>query len=168
MSRKSTRHIAAAYVSAANISGIGTVFASPPKISRSKDALANVPAGTPSGSVVYVEILESREIRVAVGGPVAGKKIITHDLRLHLLFRSRRAKAEDAMDDHDDQVEALLKLLRADRTLGSTALTINPIFQNGEGDKGITVSTGMPKVDGTGTTIVWSIIDTDAQEFITA
>ena len=42
------------YLTAANIAGVGTVFASPPKISRSSDALANVPPGTPSGSVVYV------------------------------------------------------------------------------------------------------------------
>jgi hypothetical protein len=158
----------ASYISTANISGIGTVFASPPKISRSSDALANVPAGTPSGSVVYVEILESQEVRVAVGGPTAGKKIITHSLRLHLLFRSRQAKAEAAMDDHDDIIEALLELLRADRTMGSTGASPFPIFQNGEGDKGITVATGMPKESGTGTTIIWSILDTDVTEFITA
>lgn len=156
------------YVAAANILGIGKVFASPPKISRSTDALANVPAGTPSGSVVYVEILESSEVRIAVGGPGAGKKLVTHSLRLHLLFRSRQPKAEDAMDDHDNLVEALLELLRADRTLGSTQASSFPIFQNGEGDRGIAVATGMPKEVGTGSTIVWSIIDTDAVEFINA
>lgn len=162
MSRKSTRHAVAAFITTANIIGVGTVFASPPKISRTSDALANVPAGTPSGSVVYVEILESHEVRVAVGGPVAGKKLLTHSLRLHLLFRSRQGKAEAAMDDHDDLVEALLQLLRTDRTLGAA------VFQNGEGDKGIAVATGMPKESGTGSTIIWSIIDTDATEFITA
>jgi len=168
MSRRSTRHMVADYVTAANIPGIGTVFASPPKISRSSDALANVPAGTPSGSVVYVEILESHEVRVAVGGPQAGKKMVTHALRLHLLFRSRQALAQDAMDDHDDLVEALLELLRADRTLGSTTASPLPIFQNGEGDNGIGVATGMPKESGSGTTIVWSILDTEAIELITS
>lgn len=158
----------ASYISTANIPGIGTVFASPPKISRSSDALANVPPGTTSGSVVYVEILDSSEVRVAFGGPIAGKKLITHSLRLHLLFRSRQGKAEAAMDDHDDIVEALLNLLRGDRTLGTTGASPFPIFQNGEGDKGITVATGMPKESGSGSTIVWSIIDTDAVEFITA
>jgi len=168
VSRRSTRHLVADYVSAANIPGVGTVFPSPPKISRSSDALANVPAGTPSGSVIYVEILESHETRIAVGGPVAGKKMVTHSLRLHLLFRSRQPLAQDAMDDHDDIVESLLQLLRADRTLGSTVASPLPIFQNGEGDAGIAVATGMPKESGTGTTIVWSIVDTQAVELITS
>jgi hypothetical protein len=156
------------YIGAANISGIGTVFASPPKISRSSDALANVPAGTPSGSVIYVEVLESHEIRVAVGGPVAGKKTVTHSLRLHLLFRSVQPLAQDAMDDHDDILEQLLQLLRADRTLGSTVASPHPIFQNGEGDAGIAIATGMPKESGTGSTIIWSLVDTSCVEFITA
>lgn len=167
MSRKSTRHMVATYLSAANIPGVGTVYPSPPKISRSQDALANVPAGTPSGSVIYVEVLESREVRVGVGGPTAGKKQVTHALRLHLLFRSSQARAQDAMDDHDDQVEAILHLLRSDRTLGSTTSSPAPIFQNGEGTSGITVATGMPKESGSGTTHVWSLIDSDAVEEIT-
>ena len=168
MSRKSTRHLVADYLTAGNVPGVGTVFASPPKISRTSDALANVPPGTPSGSVIYVEILRSQEVRVGLGGPTAGKKTVTHDLRLHLLFRSTQRKAEDAMDDHDDQVEAILTLLRADRTLGSTTTTPNPIFQNGEGTAGIVVETGMPKEVGTGTTHIWSLIDTEAVEIITA
>jgi len=168
VSRKTTRHMVADYLRAADILGVGTVFASPPKISTSRDAFANVPAGTASGSVVYVEILQSAEVRVAVGGPTAGKKIVTHQLRLHLLFRSTQRVAEDAMDDHDDIIEALLALLRADRTLGTTTSSPSPIFQNGEGDAGITVATGMPKESGSGATIVWSLVDTDCLEFITA
>ena len=168
MSRKTTRHLVADYLTAHKPAGVGTVFASPPKVARTGDALAGLPAGTPSGSVVYVEILRSQELRVGVGGPTAGKKTVVHDLRLHLLFRSVRPKAEDAMDDHDDQVEAILALIRADRTLGSTTATPSPIFQNGEGSAGITVETGMPKESGTGTVHIWSLIDTEAMEIITA
>lgn len=168
MSRKSTRHMVADYITAADIPGIGAVFPSPPKISTNKDAFANVPAGTPSGSVLYVEILESSEVRVADGGPTAGKKKVTHKLRLHLLFRSTQPKAEDAMDDHDDQIEALLGLLRADRTLGSTPSSPSPIFENGEGTSGISVATGMPKVTGTGMTQLWSVVDSDCVEMLTA
>ena len=156
------------FVSAANIPGIGVVFPSPPKISRSQDAFENVPAGTPSGSVIYVEVLDSREVRVGLGGPVSGKKMVTHSLRLHLLFRSNQALAQDAMDDHDDQVEALLELLRGDRTLGSTVASPAPIFSNGEGTAGISVATGMPKTSGTGATHVWSSIDSDCVESINA
>jgi hypothetical protein len=168
MSRMTTRHLVATYVTTANISGVGRVYASPPKISRTSDMLANVPDGTPSGSVIYVEILQSAELRIGVGGPVAGKKMITHDLRLHVLFRSRQARAEDAMDDHDVIIEALLELLRADRTIGAALAVPFPIFQNGEGTAGITVQTGMPKDIGSGTTQVWSLIDTQATEIITA
>jgi hypothetical protein len=165
VSRKTTRHVVADYLTAANIPGVGKVYASPPKISRSMDALANVPAGTPSGAVVYVEIYHTSEVRIAVGGPTAGKKLVTHDLRLHLLARSTQLLAEDAMDDHDTLLEAILALLRADRTLASTT---SPIFQNGEGDAGIVVDTGMPFETGSGTTNVWTSIDTQAVEFITA
>jgi len=156
------------YLAAANILAVGKVFASPPKISTSKDAFANVPPGTPSGSVVYVEILGSSEVRVALGGPTAGKKIITYQLRLHLLFRSTQGSAEAAMDDHDVIIESILTLLRADRTLGSTVASPFPIFQNGEGSEGIVVATGMPKESGGGATVIWSLVDTECLEFITA
>lgn len=168
MSRKSTRHMVADYVSAANIPGIGTVFASPPKISTTKDAFANIPAGTPSGSVIYVEVLEGKEVRVAVGGPQAGKKEVTQSMHLHLLFRSAQPLAEDAMDDHDDIHEAILQLIRADHTLGSTTASPNPIFQAGEGDNGITSGTGMPKIIGSGTTLIWTVVAFDVVEFISA
>lgn len=167
MSRSTVRHAAADYLATANIPGVGTVFASPPKIARSSDALANVPPGTLSGSVVFVEILHTKEVRAGLGGPTAGKKLVNHALRLHLLFRSRQARAEDAMDDHDTLVEAILDTIRADRTLG-TETSLTPILEAGEGPEGITVATGMPKDAGTGTTIVWSAIDLDAVEFITA
>ncbi len=167
MSRKSVRRATATFLTAPQIPGVGTVFPAPPKISRTADALAGLPPGTPSGSVIYVEILQSAERRVALGGPTAGKKIVEHDLRLHLLFRSRQAHTEDAVDDHDDQVEAILNRVRTDRTLG-TAGAQAQILEAGEGDKGITVATGMPKTIGTGSTIIWSLIDLTAREFITA
>lgn len=168
MSRSSVRHQAATFISNANIPGIGTVYASPPKISRSSDALANAPAGTESASVIYIEILESEEVRVAFGGPIGGKKMVTHLLRIHLLFRSRQAKAEDAMDDYDTQIEALLELLRSDRTMGTTNGQAFPVFENGEGPAGIKVATGMPKDTGGGSTIIWSIVDLETKEFIQA
>lgn len=167
MSRSTVRHAAATWLAGANIAGVGTVFPSPPKVARSSDALANVPAGTPSGSVLFVEITETREIRAALGGATAGKKLVTHMVRLHLLFRSRQPKAEAAMDDHDTLVEAILQRLRADRTWG-TETSSTPILQAGEGDAGITVATGMPKDAGTGTTLIWTAIDLDAVEYITA
>lgn len=167
MSRKTVRHQTAAFLSAANITGVGTVFASPPKLSRSSDALDNSPAGAASGSVLYVEVWNSSEVRAGLGGPTDGKKLVTHQLRLHLLFRSRQRKAEDAMDDHDGMLEQLLAAVRADRTLGTAAGT-DPILQAGEGVGGIRVETGMPVEIGGGTTIVWTSIDMDAVEMINA
>lgn len=167
MSRKTVRHQAAKFLDDADIIGVGTVFASPPKISTSGDALDNSPAGARSGSVIYVEVWDSSEVRAALGGDTSGKKLVTHQLRLHLLFRSRQRKAEDAMDDHDDLLEQILARIRADRTLGTAAST-DPILQAGEGDRGIHAQTGMPKEIGGGTTIVWTSIDLDAVEFVTA
>lgn len=167
MSRKTTRHYVQQWLANPPIPGIGTVFPSPPKISRTSDGFEGAPQGTPSGSVIYVEVFDSHETRDAYGGPLAGKKRITHIVRLHLLFRSRQRKAEDAMDDHDDQLEAILARVRSDRTLG-TALLPSPLLQAGEGDYGIRAQSGLPKTVGTGTVQVWTAIDFEAQEQITS
>lgn len=170
MSRKSVRYAAAAYLEAPQIPGIGKVFPSPPKVARSSDAYENLPAGTPSGSVLYVEILRSKEVRLALGGPTSGSKGVYHTLRFHLLFRSRQGQAEDAMDDHDDLVEAILERLRMDRTFatGNLPSPAGKILQFGQDAEGITISTGMPKTAGTGSTLIWTIIDGNAMEFLTA
>ena len=168
MSRSSVRHAAATYltngIAGQPIPGLGTVFPSPPKVARSSDAFANIPAGTPSGSVVFVEILRVNEVREAMGGPTSGSKLLKYGLRFHLLFRSRQGRAQDAMDDHDAQVEAILQWLRKDRTLG----TSGAILQFGQDRVGISTATGMPKTSGTGSTLVWTIIDGNALEFLTA
>lgn len=168
MSRSTVRHAIADYLTAGAITGVGTIFASPPKLSRTSDALVGAAPGAVSGAVVYIEITESFEIRVGLGGTGAGKKSVHHTVQCYVFFHSVQRRAEDAMDDHDDIIEALLALLRADRTLGTTTSSPSPIFQNGEGDAGITVATGMPKESGSGATIVWSLVDTDCLEFITA
>ena len=164
MSRKTVRKQTAQFLSAPQIPGVGRVFAAPPKIARSSDAFANLPAGTPSGSVIFVEILNAAEKRVALGGATSGTKETRYSLRLHLLFRSRQGASEDAMDDHDDQVETILDRLRSDRTLGSNGA----ILQFGQDEAGINISTGMPKVSGTGSTHIWTIIDGNAIEMYTA
>lgn len=164
LGRKGVRHAAANYLSSPQIPGIGKVFPSPPKIARSSDAYENLPAGTPSGSVLFVEILDVREVRIALGGSVSGAKKTLYTLRFHLLFRSRQDTAQEAMDDHDDQLEAIMDRLRADRTLG----TNGAILQFGQDEEGISVATGMPKTSGTGSTIVWSVIDGNAFEYIVA
>lgn len=164
MSRRSLRHAIQQYMAEPQIPGIGTVFASPPKIGRSSDAYANLPAGTATGSILYVEVLVVRERRLASGGPIAGVKETRYSLRLHLLCRSRQAKAEDAMDDHDDQVERILDRLREDRTLGTNGV----VLQYGQDLSGIVIQTGLPKEGGTGSTHIWTLIDGDAVEIITA
>ncbi len=164
MSRRSVRHAAAEFLNAPQIPGVGKVFPSPPKIARSSDAYENLPPGTPSGSVLFVEILQSAETRIALGGAHNGVKAIQHTLRFHLLFQSRTGRAEAAMDDHDDQLDAILERLRADRTLG----TNGAILQFGQDATGISYATGMPKASGTGSTIIWSLIDGNAMEVINA
>lgn len=161
------RHAVQAYLSGANLKGVGTVFASPPKVARSSDAYANLPAGTASGSVVFVEIMTAREKRLGLGGPTQGVKETRYTLRLHVLFRSRQGKATDAMDDHDDMIEAILTALRADRTLG-TASGQNPISQYGQDGIGISITTGLPKESGTGSVHIWTLIDGDLVETINA
>jgi len=168
VSRSTVRHMTADYLTAGAPAGVGKVFASPPKTTVAADRFANAPAGTPSGSVIYVEITRSQEVRVGLGGPVAGKKTVTHDVMLHLAFTSMQARAEDAMDDHDGQVEAILDLIRADRTLGTTVSSPSPIFVAGEETAGITVSVGLPRTAGGGVVEIWSIVELQVVEIINA
>jgi hypothetical protein len=168
VSRLTVRHAAADFLKSAALPSVGTIYASPPKLSRGGDAYEGLPPGAASGSVIYVEVLESHETREGFGGVVGGKKMVKHLLRLHIMFRSKARKAEDAMDDHDVLLEALLAAIRGDRTL-ATATGPNPILQVGEGINGIKAQSGMPRTEGTASeTIIWTIIDADADEFITA
>jgi hypothetical protein len=167
VSRKSVRHAAAQFLQQPQIPGIGTVFASPPKISKNSDAYEGLPPGTESGSVVYIEILNVTETRIALGGPTQGTKKSLYTLRFHLLFRSSERDSQVAMDAHDDQVELILLRCREDRTLGTQG-NLYSINQFGQGPSGITISTGMPKLSGTGRTHIWTIIDGDAMEIYTA
>jgi hypothetical protein len=164
MGRKYVRQAIAAYLQSPQIVGVGTVYASPPKISRSSDAYKDLPSGVPSGAVIYVEVLQITEKRLADGGPTSGTKETRHNIRLHLLFRSRQGKAEDAMDDHDDQLDTLMERLRADRTLG----TNGRILQTGQDVGGYVAATGLPKESGTGSTHIWTLLQFDAVEVITA
>lgn len=161
MSRAAVRHGIADYFTQQSIPGIGTVYAAPPKLSRSSDALLGAPPGTPSGSVLFVEVFAEDETRADLGGEHAGHKLIKHIVRLHLLFRSRQRKAEDAADDHDGQLEALLAAIRADRTFGGA------VFQAGEDTTGIKVESGLPQDMGSGSIIQWTAVDFDADEMIT-
>lgn len=167
MSRLTVRHAAATYLGGKGLPSVGTIYASPPKLSRGGDAYEGLASGVASGSVIYVEVLDSHELREGFGGETSGKKMVTHALRLHLLFRSKARTAQDAMDDHDTLIEALLAALRADRTLGS-ATGAAPILQAGEGPSGIKVQSGMPRTQGNGETWLWSIVDLDVMELITA
>lgn len=162
MSRLTVRHGIADYFTAKAIPGIGTVYAAPPKIARSRDRLVGAPPGTVSASVLYVEVFAEDETRIAVGGATSGGKIVKHIVRLHLLFRSRQRRAEDAADDHDTQLEAVLEAIRADRTFGGVVL------EAGEDTPGIKVESGLPEDLGSGSVEQWTAIDFDADEYITA
>jgi len=167
VSRSTVRHAIADYLTAGAITGVGTIFASPPKLSRTSDALVGAAPGAVSGAVVYIEITESFEIRVGLGGTGAGKKSVHHTVQCYVFFHSVQRRAEDAMDDHDDIIEGLLVRIRADRTHG-TAGSEFPILQAGEGDPGIAVQTSLPKDAGGGAIDIWTSIKFDAEEFITA
>ena len=156
------------YLTAGAPAGVGKVFASPAKWVGAAERFANAPPGTPSGSVVWVEVTTSQEIRAGFGGPVAGKKKVTYDLMLHLSFTSMQRLAEDAMDDHDGQVEAILDLIRADRTLGTTISSPSPIFVAGEETAGITVEAGVPRSAGGGALEIWTVIKFQVVEIISA
>jgi hypothetical protein len=159
MSRKLVRQAIAAYFAPPVVDGLSRVFTAPPRRVSGTDYFTAVGAGTQTGAVAFPFIEAEDEELIALTGTSSAKKRILYQAALRVEFASDQAKAEAAMDDHDDIIDAIKALLRADATMQAGGV----IFQAGLGDtmgaKDIHVVSGMPKpIRKTGRLIVWTTV----------
>lgn len=126
-------------------SGLGTAY--PYLVKGAPDAYytQGVAAGSGWGAVMSVRIGTTRIIRSSYGGATSGWRERHYTVTCALDVISYEPHLETAEAGLDDLVDALLALIYADRTLGTTSATLYPatgrlITQAGEGREGITVS----------------------------
>jgi hypothetical protein len=139
-----------------------------------------IPDGDLSGSVAYVHIDVESEHRIS--GPAqqpgvsppsgAGWKEVTYSAALVIMFRSVRQdeNGEDdpgelAMDDFDDQIEAIKARVRSDNTLGGVVFSAGEGGARGQDD--MTVRADMP-VRSKGTVHIKAVIEFVVTEWIQA
>jgi hypothetical protein len=129
MSRTTVRNAVATYLEGADITGLTSVFAYPPKITPEGDFYEGSAPDHKSGAVIYLWIQGQREQRIAVGGFTNGRKMVSYEFVLDCYFRSTTPKAEDAMSENDTFIDSLISEIRANRIAGAPGV----VFQWGEG-----------------------------------
>lgn len=104
---------------------------------------AGVPAGNGWGAVLTVSLAGQKIGRMALGGPTSGWRKRDYTVRCALDVISYEPHLETTEAAVDDLVDALIALIYADRTLGTTS-NVYPtgrlITQAGEAPAGIEVS----------------------------
>lgn len=130
MSRTAVRAAIQQYLSNADITFLGTVFAHPPKWTNESDFTAGGYPGQGSGVVMYIHLRHQSEMRIALGGATSGTKMRPYKCYLICLLNSKKPHAEDCDADNDLFLDSLTATIEANRNAGSPAA----IFQWGEGD----------------------------------
>jgi hypothetical protein len=165
MSRKAARNAVATWLAPPNVAGLNTVYTGEPRLVRDEDYIAGVQPPVLSGAVGFPFVERQHEQRIAVGGATGGMKMITYELAFAVRFKSAQKKGEDADDDHDSVIDAVVARIRSDRTLGGA------FWQAGEGDtrfgQDIDVVSGTPKQrTKDGPIIIWSVVRFKAIEMV--
>jgi hypothetical protein len=126
-------------------SGLGTAF--PYKVKKgapdSYYTQGQLP-GVAWGAVLTVSLAEVRITRRALAGPVSGWRDRNYRVTCDLEVLSYEPHLEIAEEGLDNLIDALIGLIYADRTLGTTNATLYPatgrlITQAGEAPSGISV-----------------------------
>lgn len=148
------------YLQAASITGLGSVFAHPPKQTGEGEFQADQ---TGSGAVIYVHLAGQEERRIATGGPTDGMKLRAYEVALICVFRSKLADTEAVGAANDQFLDSLTAAVQANRT--PTA-----VWQWGEGDTfgapDVRVEAGMPRPIRQQASQVWSICTVTALELL--
>lgn len=166
MSRKAVRNAAAAFFAPPAVNGFNTVYTGEPRDVPVNAYLWQQPAGTKTGAIGFFFIEHQRDqLEIMQGSPVQGRWV-RYEVGMAVRVRSLQAKAQDALDDHDDILDAIVARLRSDPTLGGT------VWQAGTGDwqggkDDIEVNSGLPKpITKGGPIVIWSAIRFKAIEVL--
>ena len=151
MGRQFVRQTVAAFFAPPAVAGLNTVYTAAPRRMLGQEFFTAAPAGTPSGAVAFPYVEHMTRRRIALGGAHGGWKMVTYEVALVVRFASNQLSAQNAEDDHDAMIDAIVTRLESDRQLGTVVGTAPYIFQAGEGDPetvgggDIHVMTDLPK-----------------------
>ena len=161
MSRATIRAAINSFFAPPAVSGLNTLYAAQPKRIPGTDFRAGQSAGTKSGVVGIVNIMSSREERIAIGGPTSGQKWVHYQCELQLFCHSIETHSENAMAFFDTVVDNIKAKLRSDRYLSDYPA----VFEAGE--RQLLGVYGEPRVLSDGATEIWGAIRFEVSEVIT-
>lgn len=161
MSRATIRAAVATFFAPPAVTGLNTIYTTFPKRVPGNQFRYGQPAGTKSGSVGIVHIINEREERIAIGGPTSGKKWVHYTVELQVYCHSIETHAEAAMDFFDTVIDGVKARLRSDRWLNDYPV----IFEAGERE--LSGYYGEPKVLADGASEVWGAVRFEVSEVLT-
>lgn len=164
MGRAAVRQAVADYLSTAGVTGLGKVYAHPPKFTSEGEFVANNDPGHTSGAVVFIHLRRQSERRIAVGGATSGIKMRVYSVGLICVFRSKTADTQTVGAENDAFLDSLVDAILANRNAGAPAA----IFQWGEGDDfgepDVHVDAEMPRPLRQQVSQVFSVVEVTALE----
>ena len=167
MGRQFIRQTVAAWFQPPSVAALNTVYTAEPRYASGQDFFSAATAGSPSGAIAYPYVESQSERRIALGG----WKQIDYEVALVVRFASNQRRAEDAQDDHDAIVDAVIARFRADRMLGTTIAQSPHVFQSSEGDlvdsPDLHVLSDLPKQSGQ-QIVIWSVVRVHVIEMVQA
>lgn len=114
-----------------SIPAIGQVFGFPEKIMAESDMFQDFLPGMEEGAFLFIHLMRSSDLRIALGGPTNGQKWIDYECTLTTVFRSASQKSSDAGLANEAMIDAIVTAIRSDREAGAAGT----VFQWGEGTR---------------------------------
>ena len=132
------------------VPGVSTVFTATPSDDAETDYFQGLPAGTPTGVKLAIQVSRKMSVRIAIGGDHDGLRQNEYRIGLQAFGLSIRPHAEQAQDDFDAVLDGLEAFLYADRSMGTLGRTDGYLLDGGEGKAGLTIATdpAVPGADG--------------------
>ena len=113
------------------IPALAQIYGFPEKIMAESDMYQDFNPGMEEGAFMFVHLMNSREQRIALGGPTNGQKWVEYECMLTLVFRSAAQLSSDAGLANETMIDAIVAAVRSNREAGAAGT----IFQWGEGTR---------------------------------
>jgi hypothetical protein len=133
------------------------------------DNWSNPSTGLP-GTPAFLHLNTNSETRITLGGPGAGQKQVIYDVSLMLLYQyiiPPAAASKDVwVDGLDTLLDSAVARIRSDPSFGTGHGGV--IWQAGEDDNDITVSSDLPHTADGGLIMAWNRVDFKVREIVVA
>ena len=141
MSRATARTAIVAYLNSkgSGTGGDGTipflnsVFGFPQKFTPEGDFFAGEDPGMQGGAMIFLYFEPQKSTRAELRGANAGGKFVDFPAAMNIVFRSMRAKTQDAAEDNESMLDGLLKAINDSKTAGTSD---GSVWSWGEGGTG--------------------------------